>query len=197
MPKLVRTDFAATAPDARTSLGKARVWDPLVRIFHWSLVASFGLAWLTSDRSGDIHHWFGYAAATLVVVRLVWGIVGPRYARFLDFVRSPRVIFGYLRDIRSGTEVRYLGHNPAGGAMVVVLLAGVLATAFTGWMETTDAYFGVQWVEVIHSIFAHGLLILVGLHVAGVALASWRHGENLAAAMFNGRKRSAEQDDVD
>jgi cytochrome b len=173
------------------------VWDPLVRFLHWSLVFSFGLAWLTSHRSDHIHHWAGYAAAALVLVRLVWGLLGPRYARFSHFVRRPEVVIGYLSDILTRSEARHIGHNPAGGAMVVVLLVGMLATAVTGWMETTDTYFGVRWVETVHSLFAHGLLILVGLHLAGVALASWRHNENLVAAMFTGRKRMLEQSDVD
>ncbi len=81
--------------------------------------------------------------------------------------------------------------------MVVALLAGIAATATTGWMETTDAYFGVRWVEAVHSLFAHGLLILIGLHLAGIALASWHHQENLVLAMITGRKRPAERGDVD
>jgi cytochrome b len=178
------------------SPGTARVWDPLIRLLHWSLVFSFGLAWLTSRRSDQIHHWAGYAAAALVLVRLMWGLLGPRYARFDHFVRRPGVVIRYLSEILTGSEARHIGHNPAGGAMVVVLLAGMLATAFTGWMETTDAYFGVRWVETVHSVFAHGLLILVGLHLSGVALASWRHNENLVAAMFTGRKRTPEESDV-
>ncbi len=103
----------------------------------------------------------------------------------------------YLAAIPTGTERRHIGHNPAGGAMVVVLLAGILATAVSGWMETTDAYFGVRWVEVVHSALAHGLLLLVAIHVAGVALASYRHRENLVAAMVTGRKRAAEPGTVD
>ncbi|MEO5757580.1 MAG: cytochrome b/b6 domain-containing protein, partial [Mesorhizobium sp.] len=102
----------------------------------------------------------------------------------------------YLSAILSGREARYIGHNPAGGAMVIVLIAAIGSTALTGWLMTTDAYFGVSWVEAAHSLAAHGLLLLVFLHLGGVALASFRHRENLIWAMITGRKRKAEPADV-
>ncbi len=198
MPKPVKTDApATTAPDTPVPVGMVRVWDPLVRLFHWSLVLSFGIAWLTAHRSDNIHFLAGYAALSLVTIRLAWGVLGPRHARFSDFLRRPGAVVSYLRDIRRGTERRHIGHNPAGGAMVMTLIAGILATGLTGWMETTRAYFGVRWVEQLHSVLAHGVLILVGVHIAGVALASYRHRENLVAAMVSGRKRAAEPGAVD
>jgi cytochrome b len=190
MPKPVRTEpSAALAPVVPIPRGMVHVWDPVVRLFHWGLVLCFGLAWLTSHRSDGLHHVAGYAALTLLAVRLVWGVVGPRYARFAHFVREPGQVRAYLADVAKGREARHLGHNPAGGAMVVALLLGIAATAVTGWMETTGTWFGVRWVEVLHSFLAHGLLVLVAVHVAGVALASYRHRENLVAAMVTGRKR--------
>jgi cytochrome b len=197
MPKPGKTDLAKADPDAPVPDGTVRVWDPMLRLFHWSLVLSFGLAWLTSHRSDGAHHWVGYAALLLLAFRLPWGFLGPRYARFAQFVRPPGAVISYLADIKSGNERRHIGHNPAGGAMAVTLLAGILATAITGWMETTDAYFGVRWVGELHSFCAHAVLILVAVHVAGVALASYRHRENLVAAMVTGRKRAAEADSVD
>ena len=173
-----------------------RVWDPLVRIFHWSLVASFAVAWLTSHSSEDIHDGAGYLAAALVLVRLLWGALGTPYARFAQFVRGPATVLRYLRAMLGGREARYIGHNPAGGAMVLVLMAAMAATALTGWMMTTDAYFGVEWVQAVHSLVAHGLLLLVAVHVGGVALACLRHRENLVAAMITGRKRKAAAEDV-
>ena len=198
MPKPEKTEPPVKLiPDTSVSDDTVRVWDPMTRLFHWSLVLSFGVAWLTSHRADSIHHWAGYAAMLLVTVRLVWGVFGPRYARFSHFVRRPGEVISYLADIGRGSESRHIGHNPAGGAMVVMLLAGILATAITGWMETTDAYFGVQWLEELHSMLAHGLLILVAVHLAGVALASYRHRENLVGAMITGRKRRADQETVD
>lgn len=173
-----------------------RVWDRVVRSFHWALVLSFATAWLTRHSSEDIHHWAGYAAAALIALRLVWGILGTPYARFSQFVRGPAAVLSYLCAMLSGREARHIGHNPAGGAMVVALIAVMSATALTGWLMTMDAFFGVPWVEAAHSLAAHGLLLLVLVHIGGVTLASFRHRENLVRAMITGRKREAEQADI-
>jgi len=172
------------------------VWDPVVRIFHWSLVASFAVAWLSGDELARLHIWAGYAAAALVAFRLVWGLAGGRYARFSQFVRAPAAVAGYVGDILRGRERRYLGHNPAGGVMIVALIAGLIGVSVTGWMATTDAYWGVKWVEETHEALANLLLLLVGLHVAGVAVASLRHHENLVRAMITGRKRRPAAEDI-
>jgi cytochrome b len=166
-----------------------KIWDPFVRVFHWSLVASFAVAWLTAEDVRVLHEWAGYAAGALIALRLVWGIMGTRYARFRQFIRSPGTVAAYLRDIATGREARYLGHNPAGGLMILALLATMAAVAASGWIMTTDAGFGVEWVEELHEILASVMLGLVGLHVLGVVVASLRHRENLVRAMVTGRKR--------
>ncbi len=197
MLKPARTDLAASVSlDARPPRPTTRVWDPFVRLFHWSLVLSFGVAWFSSHPAETLHHWAGYAAAALILMRLLWGMIGTRYARFSQFVRKPATVARYLSDVVSGKEARYVGHNPAGGVMVMALIAAMATTALTGWMMTTDAYFGVEWVEAAHSLVAHGLLMLVLLHLCGVVLASVRHHENLIGAMASGRKREAEPGDV-
>ncbi|RMD64864.1 MAG: cytochrome B [Alphaproteobacteria bacterium] len=173
-----------------------KVWDPIVRIFHWSLVGSFAIAWVTADEWDDLHEWAGYAAAALVLFRLVWGLIGPRHARFSEFVKPPRTVIAYLKNVVAGRERRYLGHNPAGGAMIVALLCLLLGTSFTGWLATTDAFWGNEWIEELHETLANGLLLLVGLHVAGVLLASIRHHENLVRAMITGRKRATASSDT-
>jgi cytochrome b len=191
MPKPARVDIPH--PDAHRTV---RVWDIVVRVFHWSLVLSFVIAWLTRHDSDDIHHLAGYAAGALIAVRLVWGVAGTHYARFRQFTRPPLTVLGYLRDIVTGREARYLGHNPAGGAMVLALMAAMAGTVLTGWMMTTDQFWGVEWVGKTHERLADGLLILVLLHLGGVVLASFRHRENLVRAMVSGRKRAAEPSDV-
>lgn len=168
-----------------------RVWDPLVRIFHWSLVASFGLAWFTPRSAENLHQWAGYVAGALVVMRLAWGFLGTPYARFSQFVHAPNRVARYLLAILTGREARYIGHNPAGGMMVLALMTGMAVISFTGWMMTTDAYFGEDWVQNLHSLGAHGLLLLIFIHVGGVLLASVRHRENLVRAMISGQKRQA------
>lgn len=167
-----------------------KVWDPFVRVFHWSLVALFAVAFLTGDDVEWLHLAAGYAIAGLVALRIVWGFIGPRHARFASFVRGPRAVLAYLRDAMRLRAARHLGHNPAGGAMVVALLVLIAGTAVTGHMMTTDAYWGAKWVEEVHEAFANALLGLVAVHVIGVLFASLEHRENLIKAMFTGRKRA-------
>ena len=197
MPKPARIDskFPETV-DARQSFQMTRVWDPLVRIFHWSLVSSFTIAWFTPRSAENIHHWAGYVAGALILMRLLWGVLGTPYARFSQFVRNPQSVVRYLFAILTGREARYIGHNPAGGMMVLALMAAMAVTAVTGWMMTTNAYYGEDWVENVHGLSAEGLLVLVIIHVGGVVLASVRHQENLVAAMITGRKRKTEAGDI-
>jgi cytochrome b len=173
------------------------VWDLLVRFFHWSLVVGFFAAYFTRHSSGSIHNWIGYAVLGLLLMRLLWGFVGPGYARFAQFVRSPCYILSYSKLLLAGRQPRYLGHNPLGGWMVLALISSVLATCITGWLYTTDRFWGVAWVEELHDGFTWFTLLLIVMHIAGVIHAS-RHGkENLPAAMLHGRKRSASGNDVD
>lgn len=166
-----------------------KVWDPLVRVFHWSLVALFATAFVTGDEIEAVHVAAGTGIVGLLAVRIAWGFVGTRHARFSDFVASPRTVLGYLKDMLLLRARRHLGHNPAGGAMIVALIVLIGATAATGIMMTTDAFWGAEWVEDVHEACAHLTFVLVGLHVAGVIVASLAHGENLAKAMVTGRKR--------
>ena len=115
-----------------TTSNEIRVWDPLVRIFHWSLVAAFTIAYLTEDDWQSLHVWAGYTVAGLVAFRLVWGFIGTEHARFRDFVFSPRTILAYLKDMLAFRSRRYLGHNPAGGMMVIALLISLAATTLSG-----------------------------------------------------------------
>ncbi len=173
-----------------------KVWDPLLRLFHWSLAASFLVAWVSADAWDDLHIWAGYAAAGLIAFRLLWGLIGPRYARFRQFLREPGSVLRFLGAMLRGREARYIGHNPAGAAMILGLLLVMTATALTGWMYTTEAFWGVAWVEDVHEALANLLLAMVLLHIAGVILASLRHRENLVAAMVTGRKKAPRAGDI-
>ena len=165
------------------------VWDRLVRILHWVQAALIALAWIAADPARLVHEWAGYGVGALIALRVVWGFVGPRHARFADFVRGPGAVLGYLGTLIAGRERRYLGHNPAGGAMILALLGVSAATVLTGWLQTTDAFWGSQRMEDLHEALATLILILVPLHVGGVILESLRHRENLVRAMITGRKR--------
>jgi cytochrome b len=119
-------------------------------------------------------------------------------ARFLSlrFLRSPLVVAGYLKDVATGREARHLGHNPAGGAMIVALLATLIGLCVSGWLLTTDAFWGSELMEGVHETLANLALVLVGLHIAGVVWASFRHRENLIGAMITGKKRALQIGDV-
>lgn len=166
-----------------------KVWDPLVRIFHWSLVGLFAFSYFTGDEWKKAHVYSGYAIIGLIAIRVIWGLVGSRHARFADFIYSPRTVLAFLIDTMRMRAKRYLGHNPAGGMMVVALLLTVSAIAATGYMMTTDAFWGIEWVEDVHEGAVNVALGLVALHILGVILASLEHRENLVRSMLTGRKR--------
>jgi cytochrome b len=111
---------------------EVKIWDPLVRIFHWSLVAAYAIAWLTGDEESRLHELAGYAVIGLILVRVVWGFIGTRYARLSDFVYRPSTVLGYTREMLAGKPRHYLGHNPLGGMMVLALLVSLLAAGVTG-----------------------------------------------------------------
>ena len=179
----------ATRNLATSGARTEQVWDPLVRVFHWSLVGLFAISYLTGDEWKKAHIYSGYAIAGLVAFRLVWGLVGSRHARFSDFVYSPRTVIAFLVDTMRMRARRYLGHNPAGGMMVIALLLTISAIATSGYMMTTDAFWGIEWVEEVHEGAVNVALGLVGLHILGVVLASFEHRENLVRSMLTGRKR--------
>lgn len=167
-----------------------RVWDPFVRMFHWSLVSLFFFAFLTGDEWKSAHVYAGYGVGLLIIARIVWGFIGTKHARFKSFAYSPAAIIGFLKDSVLLKAKRYIGHNPAGGAMVIALILSVGTIAATGYMMTTDAYWGIEWVEETHKTMVYFTLGLVILHIAGVILASVEHRENLVKSMFTGRKRA-------
>ena len=186
---------------------EVRVWDPFVRIVHWALAATVLTAWMF-DEPLWMHTWLGYAAAMLVVVRILWGFVGPEHARFVNFVRGPRMVIGYLAGLIRFSSPRYLGHSPAGGAMIVALLVMIVVTTGTG-MANLAADQGAGplasviakvepqpgrrhpelFIREVHETAANITLALAVLHVCGVLLASFAHRENLVLAMITGRKR--------
>jgi cytochrome b len=182
--------MAAEAGQDRSAVQTVRVWDVFVRVFHWSLVTLFVAAFVTGDKSEDLHIAIGYAIAVLAAARILWGFVGSRHARFSDFVRSPAENLDYFRKAVRGRAPRFLGHNPAGGLMTLALLGMIGAIATTGYLMTTDAFWGSELMEELHEGLVYATLGLIGLHVAGVLVASFEHRENLIKSMITGRKRA-------
>ncbi len=176
------------------------VWGCFVRLFHWTLVVTFTVAYLTEDDLLKVHVWAGYAVAGLVLARVIWGFVGPTHARFSDFIYAPAETLRYVRDLVLFRAERHLGHSPGGGAMVVLLLVFLAATVVSGLvvyggdqqagplagMFTKDTG---EAMEEVHEAIANITLALVLAHVAAVVLASFVHRENLVRAMFTGYKR--------
>ncbi len=185
-----------------TGENEVKVWDPLVRIFHWTLVIAFGVAYFTEDDFMTLHSYAGYLVAGLVVFRVIWGFLGSRHARFRDFVHRPRVVIDYMKQASRFQAPRYLGHNPAAGAMIVALLimlalSAVSGIALYGATENAGPMAGMfsagptaEVLEEVHELLANLTVFLVVLHVAGVLFSSVEHGENLVRSMINGRKRA-------
>lgn len=169
--------------------GEVRVWDPLVRIFHWTVVAGCVLNLFILEDGETAHEVVGYVVAAALAVRLVWGFVGSRYARFAEFVPGPGRLARYLAALVRGREPRTLGHNPAGAVMMLALMALLAAVSVTGWMMGLDAYWGEEWLEDLHGGLANAILLLAGVHAAAAIFESFRHRENLVWSMVTGRKR--------
>jgi cytochrome b len=178
------------------------VWDHFVRVAHWTMALGFFVAYFTEDDLLTLHVWAGYVVGLVVALRIAWGLAGPKHARFSDFLYRPAEVVAYLRDLALRHGRRYLGHSPAGGAMVIALLIGLLATVGSGLVLyaiedqagplaalVSSTGRGELWEEA-HEVIANLMLVLVGLHVAGVLLASHVHRENLIKAMVTGRKRA-------
>lgn len=153
-----------------------KVWDPLVRIFHWSLVIFFFTAYFSSEEGEGLHVFAGYAVLGLVLFRILWGFAGTEHARFRDFIYSPAHIVRYLKNLFGGKAEHYLGHNPAGGLMVLALLASLLLTTVTG----LKAY-GAE---------GHGPLAGAGPEIASMA---YSEGDGLE---HDGDKRHGGEDDL-
>jgi cytochrome b len=193
----------ALGRDASVSAATTPVWDPFIRLFHWSLVGAVAVALVTSlvlpPTWVTPHVIAGTTAVALVLARVVWGLLGPAAARFSRFVQGPREIAAHIGELRRGSAARHLGHNPLGGAMIVALLAGVAALGLTGVVTLggslksgplafATSFTAGETARAVHQLIAYGLLALISLHVAGAIFESLRTRDNLVRAMVDGRK---------
>jgi cytochrome b len=168
-----------------------KVWDLPVRVFHWMLALSFTGAYLTSESEAWrlVHVSLGYTLGGLIAFRLLWGMVGTRYARFGSFVRGPATILKYVRSLISGKPEHFVGHNPAGAVAIVLMLVLGLVQLATGWATYNEV--GGEWLAELHEGAANTMLVVIFIHLVGVVSASVQHHENLARAMVTGRKIGA------
>ncbi len=181
---------------------QVKVWDPVVRFFHWSLASAFLIAYLTEEDLLPVHIQAGYLIAGLLVIRIIWGFIGTHHARFSDFIYSPATVVQFLKNTLALRAKRYLGHNPAGGAMIILMIISLLATSTSGILllgagEQSGPFAnlftqaGGYWakaLEQLHEFFANFTLLLVFIHIAGVIVESLIHKENLVSAMLDGFK---------
>jgi cytochrome b len=177
------------------------IWDPFVRLFHWSLVIGIGVAWWSGETGRmDIHYQSGLVVLGLVIFRILWGLFGSPSARFSHFLKGPGAVIGYLRHILRPKPSHSFGHNAAGGAMVMVLLLAIFVQTASGLFNTDDIVFDApfygkvpEWFSdkmgVIHEQLFNPLLALIGLHIAVILFYRLWKRENLVAAMITGRAR--------
>jgi len=174
--------------DNTTKPATVKVWDWPVRVFHWTLAATVLGAYLTgeNDNLEHLHQTLGWVAAGLMGFRVVWGLVGTRYARFTEFVRSPAQVWAYIKSLRSGQPQHFVGHNPVGAVAVILLMGLTALSVYSGWLALAED--AAEWLEEAHEIAANTLVPVVLVHVIGVLWSSRTHGENLLKAMLTGRK---------
>ncbi len=184
-----------------------KIWDVFIRIFHWSLVFAFAVAYFTEDDYQQIHVYSGYTILGLLTFRILWGFIGSEHAKFRSFMVKPSVAIAYLKNLKNKDSKRYVGHNPAGAMMVMALMFSLTATVILGLLVYGAEEFSgpfafltanvsqsmAHTLEELHEFFANFTLFLIFLHVLGVLFSSHHHKENLTASMVHGKKRSNQE----
>jgi cytochrome b len=175
---------------------KVLVWDLPVRVGHWLMAGCFAVAWLTgeSEEWRLVHVFAGGAMVGIALFRVIWGLVGSRYALFADFLRGPKQALSYLKSLLGPKPEHYVGHNPAGGYAIVLLLGLVLFSGASGWLTYQEM--GGEWLEELHELAVHAMLVVVLVHLGGVFIGSVAHRENLVRPMITGMKSGAATDRI-
>jgi cytochrome b len=176
--------------------GHQKHWSIGIRVLHWLLALSMIASFATHEGGGKLHEIVGYIALASAVVRTFLGIFGKDRWRFSSFVRNLKATIQYASQVLRKTEPRYLGHNPLAAWMILALLFVAITSGLSGWLYTTDQFWGVAWVGDSHDILGHLLIPLLVLHVAGAIFTSLRHKENLVASMIHGKKRAPIGSDI-
>jgi cytochrome b len=185
-------ELGASAP----AVVKVAVWDLPTRLFHWALVALLGLSWWSAENDElELHLYSGFAVLTLLLFRLLWGLFGSSTARFRNFLRGPRAVLGYVRNMRAWTGV---GHTPLGALSVVALLGLVAFQVATGLINSDDdglvegplaPLVGFDVSEAAHDLHDEAfdiLLVFIGLHVAAILIYRFMLGKRLVGPMLTG-----------
>ncbi|MGD8175302.1 cytochrome b/b6 domain-containing protein [Marinimicrobium sp. ARAG 43.8] len=170
------------------------LWDPLIRVFHWSIAGIFVANYWLNEKGDDWHQWLGYTAAALIVLRVVWGFIGPRPARWSDFFPTPSRLKAHLAALLKGRDQHRMGHSALGALVMILMMLCFVGLATTGYMmEEIDRFWGVDWLEELHGLIANTLLTLVVLHLLAALFESVRLKENLPWSMVTGKRRERGQ----
>ncbi|HEY9032917.1 MAG TPA: cytochrome b/b6 domain-containing protein [Pseudomonadales bacterium] len=166
------------------------LWDPLVRLFHWSLVLVVLANLFVNEKGEQWHQWLGYTGGAWVLLRVVWGFVGKGAARWTDFFPTPTRLWQHARALLRGEPYHRMGHSPIGALVMLLMMLCVLGLAVTGFMYLHSERFGYElWLEDLHSLLAASLLTLVCVHIVAAVFESWRLKENLPLSMITGKRR--------
>lgn len=165
------------------------IWDRFVRVFHWSVAGAFLLDFWVLEEGDPPHEWVGYFLGVLLVLRIIWGFIGPHNARFINFFPTPGRVIRHLSDLRHGRTDREEGHNPLGGAMVITLMLMLATVATSGWMLTWDMFWGSELMEWIHATSSELTMILVVIHVAAIIIMGRVTRIPLIRTMITGKRR--------
>ncbi|MDI2590761.1 cytochrome b/b6 domain-containing protein [Pseudomonas sp. 681] len=172
-----------------------RLWDPVVRLFHLSIAGVFITNYFFNEAGGDWHVWLGYYAGAWLLVRVVWGFIGPRSAGWADFWPTPARLGAHLRSLVAGSPQHRLGHSPLGALVMILMMLALLTLGLSGWaMEEVDALWGADWPLQVHETAADVLMGLVGVHVCAAIVESLQVRDNLPLSMITGRRRRLPDD---
>lgn len=186
--KTNKPQTSVQTPPSPAPAHQENVWDIVVRLFHWSLVICVLSNLFILEAHQDSHTWIGYTACGLIAIRMVWGFVGTRYARFSNFFPTPSRLRTYYTQIRSGDRTHFPGHNPLGALMMLTLMGLVIALGVSGYLMDTDEFWGEEWLENVHEWLANILLAAIIIHIVAALLMSRIEHVNLVRAMITGIK---------
>jgi cytochrome b len=188
---------------------KHLIWDLPLRIFHWSFAVTILASWYTAEQGADlveIHMQLGFVALALIIFRVLWGLIGPKHARFSQFVPSPKTLWSYLR--KSKADKTTPGHNPLGAMMVILMILLISAQAISGLFINDDVfssgpYYGSisneleKIMRFVHHNTFDFMIAAIGLHLAAVAY-YWRvKKQNLVLPMITGKKSAKQVKAID
>lgn len=170
-----------------------KLWDPLIRLFHWSIAGIFIANYFFNEAGDSWHQWLGYIAVAWLVVRFFWGFFGAGAARWADFFPTPARLKTHLSALVKGKSYHRMGHSPLGGLVMILMMLCILSLGITGFMmEEIDYFWGEDWVQNLHDWIASTLLALVLVHIFAALFESYRLKENLPLSMVTGNRRKVE-----